>query len=136
VGARVELEGQTQTDDQIDAAFAYISGGFGEFRLGDTADALATMCYISPSGTRIGAAGGMFGAESPTFVFHNVGFAGYGGTNGTCYGISSNATKLAYFSPSFGGFQFGLSYAPDGTEDTRNTVGGLGTRSDSDQPFQ
>jgi predicted porin len=87
---------------------------------------------VTPSGTRIGAAGGMFGAESPTFVFHNVSFAGYGATNGTCYGISSNATKLVYFSPSFGGFHFALSYAPDGTEDTRNTAGGLGTRSDSD----
>jgi predicted porin len=142
VGARTELEGQTQEGandeigggigDQIDAAFAYVSGGFGEFRLGDTADALAQLCYVAPSGTRIGAAGGMFGAESPTFVFHNTGFAGYGATNGTCYGISSNATKLVYFSPTFGGFHFALSYAPDGTEDTRNTAGGLGTRSDGD----
>ena len=135
VGARSELEGQVSAD-QIDAAFAYLSGGFGEFRLGDTADALAQLCYVSPSGTRIGPGGGMFGAESATFVFHNVGFAGYGATNGTCYGISSNATKLVYFSPTFGGFHFALSYAPDGTEDTRNTLGGLGTRSDSDTPFQ
>jgi hypothetical protein len=135
VGARSELEGQVSAD-QIDAAFAYVSGGFGEFRLGDTGDALAQLCYVSPSGTRIGPAGGMFGAESATFVFHNVSFAGYGATNGTCYGISSNATKLVYFSPTFGGFHFALSYAPDGTEDTRNTAGGLGTRSDSDGPFQ
>jgi len=135
VGARSELEGQVSAD-QIDAAFAYISGGFGEFRLGDTADALAQLCYVSPSGTRIGPGGGMFGAESATFVFHNVGFAGYGATNGTCYGISSNATKLVYFSPTFGGFHFALSYAPDGTEDTRNTAGGFGTRGDDSIFFQ
>jgi hypothetical protein len=135
VGARSELEGQV-SGDQIDAAYAYVSGGFGELRIGDTGDALAQLCYVSPSGTRIGAAGGMFGAESATFVFHNAGVFGYGATNGTCYGISSNATKLVYFSPTFGGFHFAASYAPDGTEDTRNTTAGFGTRSDSAFPFQ
>jgi outer membrane protein OmpU len=135
VGARVELEGQVSAD-QIDATYAYLSGGFGELRIGDTADALAQLCYVSPSGTRTGAGGGLFAAESATFVFHNAAFAGYGATNGTCYGISGNATKLVYFSPTFGGFHFAASYAPDGTEDTRNTVAGLGTRSDSNTPFQ
>ena len=36
VGARVELEGQTSSD-QIDAVYAYFSGGFGQVRFGDTA---------------------------------------------------------------------------------------------------
>src|SRR5262249_47516984 len=39
VGARVELEGQT-SGDQIDAVYAYFSGGFGEIRFGDTSEAL------------------------------------------------------------------------------------------------
>jgi outer membrane protein OmpU len=129
VGARVELEGQT-SGDQIDATYAYISGGVGELRIGDDGDAYAKMCYLVP------AASHMFGADSPVFNFSNAGVFGYGATNGTCYGLSDNATKLIYFSPVFGGFQFALSYAPDGTEDTRNTLNGFGTRSDSDTPFQ
>jgi predicted porin len=129
VGARVELEGQDSAD-QIDVAYAYLSGGFGEFRLGDTADAYAQMCYLVPAASHI------FGADSPVFNFSNAGVNGYAATNGTCYGATDNATKLVYFSPNFGGFTFALSYAPDGTEDTRNTAGGFGTRSDSDTPFQ
>jgi predicted porin len=39
---------------------------------------------------------------------------------------------MVYFSPNFAGFSFALSYAPDGTEDTRGFVDGFGTRSDSD----
>ena len=130
VGARVELEGQT-SDDQIDAVFAYFSGGFGEVRFGDTFEALAQLCYTVPSASSI------FGADSPLFNFSNAGVAGYSGTNGTCYGIDDKSTKLVYFSPSFEGFQFAASFTPDNTEDTRNTVdrpplGGAGTRFQND----
>lgn len=127
VGARVELEGQT-SGDQIDAVYAYFSGGFGEIRFGDTAEAMAQLCTLVPS------ASGLFGADSPNFNFSNAGAggAGYGGTNGTCYGLDDKATKIVYFSPNFGGFSFAASFAPDGTEDTRNFVGGAGTRFDND----
>ena len=121
VGARVELEGQTSAD-QIDAVFAYFSGSFGEVRFGDTFEALAQLCYTVPSASSI------FGADSPLFNFSNAGIAGYSGTNGTCYGIDDKSTKLVYFSPSFGGFQFAASFTPDNTEDTRNTLDGAGTR--------
>jgi hypothetical protein len=133
VGARVELEGQT-SGDQIDAVFAYFSGGFGEIRFGDTAEAMAQMCYLVPS------ASGIFGADSPNFNFSNaaaggagnIGAGGYAATNGTCYGLDDKATKVVYFSPNFAGFSFAASFTPDGTEDTRNTLGGFGTRSKID----
>jgi len=122
VGARVDLRGQTDTEDQIRDVYAYFSGGFGEVRFGDTAEAYTQMCYLVPS------ASGIFGADSPNFNFSNAGIAGAGATNGTCYGIDSNSTKAVYFSPSFGGFQFAASFTPDNTEDTRNTVNGAATR--------
>ncbi|HZF34803.1 MAG TPA: porin [Candidatus Angelobacter sp.] len=122
VGARVDLRGQTDTEDQIRDVYAYFSGGFGEVRFGDTAEAYTQMCYLVPS------ASGIFGADSPNFNFSNAGIAGAGATNGTCYGIDSNSTKVVYFSPSFGGFQFAASFTPDNTEDTRNTVNGAATR--------
>jgi hypothetical protein len=116
VGARVELEGQT-SGDQIDAVFAYFSGGFGEIRFGDTGEAMAQLCYLVPS------ASGIFGADSPNFNFSNQGVAGYGATNGTCYGVDDKSTKIVYFSPNFAGFSFAASFTPDNTEDTRNTLG-------------
>jgi outer membrane protein OmpU len=127
VGARVELEGQT-SGDQIDAVFAYFSGGFGEIRFGDTGEAMAQLCYLVPSASAI------FGADSPNFNFSNAGIAGYGATNGTCYGVDDKSTKLVYFSPNFAGFSFAASFTPDNTEDTRNTFGGAGTRLKIDGP--
>ena len=122
VGARVDLRGQTDTNDQIRDVYAYFSGGFGEVRFGDTSEAYAQMCYLVPS------ASALFGADSPNFNFSNAGIAGAGATNGTCYGIDSNSTKVVYFSPTFAGFQFAASFTPDNTEDTRNTLDGAATR--------
>jgi len=125
VGARIELEGQNQSGDQIDESFAFLSGGFGEVRFGDTGEALGQMCYLVPS------ASSMFGADSPNFNFSNAGVNGYGATNGTCYGIDDKATKIVYFTPNFAGFSFAASYTPDDTEDTRNTTSGFAGRNDN-----
>jgi outer membrane protein OmpU len=122
IGARIELEGQTSADDQIDAVYSYFSGGFGEVRFGDTYEAYAQLCYLVPSASQL------FGADSPDINFSNAGIAGYAATNGTCYGVDDNSTKLVYFSPTFGGFQFVASFTPDNTEDARNTLSGAGTR--------
>src|SRR5262249_52090001 len=104
----------------------YFSGGYGELRFGDTAEALAQLCYLVPSASSI------FGADSPNFNFSNAGVIGYGATNGTCYGVDSNSTKIVYFSPTFPGFHFAASFTPDNTEDTRNPVDGAGTRFNND----
>jgi len=125
VGASVWLRGQTNPGDQIKKVYAYFSGGFGKVQFGDQDGALAAMCYTVPSASQI------FGADSPAvsgFNFSNAGIAGYGATNGTCYGIDSYSTQLVYFSPDLSGFQFGLSFTPDQTEDTRNVLDGAGTR--------
>ncbi|HEY7688457.1 MAG TPA: porin [Dongiaceae bacterium] len=116
IGVRVELEGQTSANDQIDAVFAYFDTKWGEVRFGDTVEALGSLCYTVPSASNI------FGADSPIFNFSNAGVFGYSGTNGTCYGIDGKSTKIVYFSPQFSGFNFALSFTPDDTEDTRNTT--------------
>ena len=126
VGARVDLRGQTDTKDQIRDVYAYFEGGYGELRFGDTSEALAQLCYLVPSASAI------FGADSPNFNFSNAGVIGFGATNGTCYGVDSNSTKVIYFSPTFAGFHFAASFTPDNTEDTRNTVDGAATRFNND----
>ena len=94
---------------------------------GDTPEALSQLCYLVPS-----ASGELFGADSPFFNFSNAGIAGYAGTNATCLGIDDKVTKLVYFTQPFTGFTFALSFAPDDTQDTRNTVDGAGTRFNND----
>jgi hypothetical protein len=119
VGARVEMEA-FNSSDQIDQAYAFISGGFGEVRLGDTLEALSQMCYIAPQ------AGSLFGADSPNFNFSNAGVLGYGATNGTCYGLAAESSSIIYFSPSFGGFSFAASFAPEASDSQGGGVANLG----------
>ena len=113
-GARVELEGETASD-QIDEAYIYFSGGFGEVRIGSDDQALASMCVTPPGGTT------NFGATSPNQIAANQGgviSAVTGGTlssNSVCTGVDSrsDAQKFVYFTPNFSGFQLGVSYTPN-----------------------
>jgi hypothetical protein len=115
VGARVELEAE-QKSDQIDAAYVYFQGGFGEFRIGSQNGALMTMCVTPVGGTA------NFGALSQDQVINNAFGNGY--SNGVCndvdgFGIGTPADatrsqKLVYITPNFGGFQLGLSWSPNG----------------------
>jgi hypothetical protein len=125
VGAAIEFAGQS-TDDPIEEAYLSLSGSFGEVRFGDIEEAYAQLCYLVPSASLL------FGADSPNFNFSNAGIAGFDATNDTCGGIDDTSTKLVYFSPVFSGFHFALSYAPDATQDTTNTVDGAGTRPTND----
>jgi hypothetical protein len=126
VGVAIQLEGQTDDEDQVSDVYAFFSGGFGELRFGDTEEAYAQLCYQVPTASEL------FGADSPDFNFSNAGVAGYAATNGTCYGLDDNATKVVYFTPEIAGFQFAASFAPDASEDTRNTLDGAATRFSDD----
>ncbi len=113
-GARVELEGETD-DDQIDEAWVFFSGGFGEFRIGSLDDALGMLCVFAPGGTY------NFSAFSP-----NQWGANSLTTNSICFGADdvADAQKIVYFSPIFNGFQLGLSYVP--SSDKESHVDGVG----------
>lgn len=107
VGAHIRLEGQ-QSGDQMDEVWAFFNGGFGEIRFGDDEDAAEQLAYGIPTATNI------FGVDSPYFSFSNAWASGLGlGTGFTYLKMSDNATKIIYFAPTFGGFTFALSYAPD-----------------------
>jgi outer membrane protein OmpU len=135
VGGRVELEGSTtnagqagdivsSTDsgsagnDQIDEKWLFFRGGFGEIRAGDEDDARKLKAYTAPDPT-----GFIFGVNSPTFTFNN---GPAPTTNTTIPDLDNDATKIIYFTPSFGGFQLAVSYAPDATQD-RSSFGTGGT---------
>ena len=97
VGAHVELEGEDE-DDQIDEAWIFFSGGFGELRIGSIDDALSYSCILPPGAT------GNFSAFSPDQWGANTLIS-----NPACVGVDESdggdAQKLLYFSPTFAGFQ-------------------------------
>ncbi len=117
VGARVELEGETDggggmdPGDQIDEAWVYFAGGFGEIRVGSDDDALANACLLPPGGTA------NFSAFSPNQWGANA-FSPV--TNSACTGVdeTADAQKILYISPVFAGFQLTLSYTPNPDRET------------------
>jgi hypothetical protein len=127
VGARVELEGEDDAGDQIDEAWIYFSGGFGELRMGSDDDALANACIVPPGGT------GNFSAFSP-----NQWGANTVTSTSVCSGVDDrgDAQKFVYISPSFAGFQFTGSYTPNGGDERHGDgVGahlGMPTNSDGE----
>lgn len=114
VGARIELEGET-AGDQIDEAYVYWSGGFGEVRIGSDDDALAASCVFPPGGTT------NFSAFSPNQFAANAHTS-----NSICTGVDErgDAQKMVYISPNFSGFQLVMSYTPDGDEETQGDGAG------------
>ncbi|MEZ5830789.1 MAG: porin [Dongiaceae bacterium] len=117
VGARVELEGENSSD-QIDEAWVYFSGGFGEVRIGSQDDALVGSCILPPGGTNNFSAfsPNQWGANNDVFAANFPALT----SNAACVGVTDkeDAQKLVYITPNFGGFQLALSYTPSGgTED-------------------
>jgi hypothetical protein len=115
-------------------AYAHFSGKFGEVRFGEANSALRTDCVTDPGNVTAN-----FGVNTPNESFSNAGNGArssggaiaktphrvgvtWFGEIGSCHGIESRGTKIEYFSPSIGGFTFGVSYAPSGGQ--RNPGGG------------
>jgi outer membrane protein OmpU len=138
VGVLVGLNGEnvakSGSTTQVNRAYADFSGKFGLVRVGEANSALVTDCVTDPGNVTSN-----FGVNSPNESFSNVGFAqirnkGAGTANvsnapapyfstfgvspmgsiGTCFGIESKGNKVMYFSPSFGGLTFGVSFTPTG----------------------
>jgi hypothetical protein len=108
--------------DQIDERHIFFKGGFGEIRVGDEDDARKLKSYTAPDPT-----GYIFSVNSPYFTFRDVGPGQVVSSNSTTANLENDSAKIIYFTPSFGGFQFAFSYAPDGTQD-RTAFGTGGTQ--------
>ena len=157
VGVLVGLNGEnvmkSGNTTQVNRAYADFSGRFGMIRIGETDSALGTDCVADPGNVTSN-----FGVNSPNESFSNVGygvvrnqFTGtitpgqttFGGTVGvapvgeigTCFGLESKgnrSNKILYFSPSFDGLTFGVSFTPQGA--SRFAGGGLAYGTDVQAP--
>ena len=107
VGMRVIIEGE-ESGEQGDGT-AYVSGSFGDIRIGNDDPASYKMSTSAPYATFF------YGINTPFWSGHLSGewlstFAGEGAGGAT----------LAYFSPVINGFQFGTSYAPEAGEEAES----------------
>lgn len=142
-GAVIELEADATNDttasgENSDRTYVYLDGNWGRFELGTNTDA-ATALKVDGS-TIARATGGIdgdwfrfvtapaVGTPAGAFVVRPDLPVSHGGTQTP--GETENAGKITYYSPSFSGFQLGLSYTPDtdakGQVITAAGAGGLG----------
>ena len=139
VGVNIQLEAQSSADI-IDESYIWFEGSWGRIQLGAEDDAAYLLNVGATKATNF-----FFGVASPVFSQVECGtntlslFAAptmasgrpdLGGTAGAgCFIgaysplMTSDREKLTYFTPKFGGFQFGLSYTPNNHEEP-NVVGG------------
>ncbi len=128
IAARVELEGLSaafgEGDDQIDEAWIRASGGFGQIRLGttDPVSRRMTFGYLGSASTAVGHNDLLF--DAPVWVDQS------GGPSLTQLAdFASDAESVSYYTPRFSGFQLGVSYAPDTSEDDNATWDRSGNQS-------
>ena len=112
VGARFDLEGGDENNDQIDQAYAYFKGGFGDIRIGSQAGAAGNMYMLPPGSTA------NFGPYSPNTTGSAV-TPGFFDPEGSLTN-QDKSQKLVYYSPNWGGFSFGVSFTPNDNEKDYN----------------
>jgi outer membrane protein OmpU len=143
VGALVQLFGENTvavpgsfiSTTPIYRSHIDFKGKFGDFRFGEDSGVLGNVCVSDPGNVTAN-----FGVNSPAESFSNAGRGIHNfltangplapntigvapvGSVGTCEGIEHRGTKISYYTPAFGGFQFGISYSPSGN--ARNPGGG------------
>ncbi len=106
-GFVANIEGAGASQGALDDRFGYLKGSFGMIRFGQTESARQKMTTTAPNATSL------FGINSPFFTIGGKGGLTFVNTNSDLLG-DDDSIKLLYFSPSFNGFKFGLSYASTG----------------------
>jgi predicted porin len=121
------IEGNAGGDqsESLDERWVFFRGNFGQFRMGAVESARQEFTNFAPSGA------GIFGVDTPFFIFANPGnSAGFFNIRTYDDGLGTeDALRMIYFSPSWSGFEFALSYAPS---DDTNAQYGNNARSGAD----
>ena len=123
VGVNVQLEA-TQNGDQIDEQYMFVKGSFGQIIIGDENSAMYKMHY-APSDFGIGMNSGdvtvwnkpVSDAEGDSINMGSHYRSPFGATYIEPDAVNDSA-KISYFTPRVSGFQLGLSYGPDGNQDS------------------
>lgn len=122
-GVNVQLEGNSNANDQIDESFLFVEGAFGRFNIGSENSAGYLMTYAAPNvGLGVNSTSVLTGFM-PAAGGTTAGF--FRAVLGSTYvelDRNNDSEKITYFTPRFSGFQFGASYLPDPNEDDNTQV--------------
>jgi outer membrane protein OmpU len=100
-GGTIEFEADTDSTFNTDESWIFLRGGWGEVRLGDEDGAVDNSILGGQT-----VAAGTGGIDGSSFVVANIAGEGVFPTE------TSDATKIRYYTPSFGGFSVGVSFTP------------------------
>jgi len=128
VGAKVELEANTE-NDTIDESFMFIEGAFGRLEIGST-DEAATKTRVS-----VPDVGKAWGIEKSTFQDFIVAPANMaaGASQLRFTGVNANEDQnnISYYTPRFEGFQLGVTFTANRTQDLNRPTDNTATRHDA-----
>lgn len=118
VGFRAELEANTESD-QIDESFMFIEGRFGRVELGAINNVQYRMAYKAPEAqTR------PWSNEGNIFnvMVNPTGSPAFDSVFGTTVSRfnDNDSEKINYYTPRFEGFQVGVSYIPNSSQDKQS----------------
>jgi len=105
-GVTIQLKANTDSINNADEIYTFLSGDFGRLEMGDQDDATDRM-HLDADKILVGRAG-PDGDVPDLFNFGSGGAIDSSGNDET-----SDATKVTYFSPRFAGLQVGVSFTPD-----------------------
>jgi len=126
VGIRVELEAATEAD-QIDEAFAFVEGAFGRIEMGSTDNAAFKTSIHSPEAMTGIAVGGGYMLLTGNLVANPTKSTHLSSPISATLPLfnDNDSERISYYTPRFEGFQLGLSYAPELTQDKHNNAMGF-----------
>ncbi|WP_374443602.1 porin [Stella sp.] len=112
VGVQVELEAET-CSDQIDESYLFFEGGWGRIVIG-AENSPAYLLSLGPPTVD----SSFDGIDANLFVVNALGSGPRSrAPDSWIVNLSGDSEKLSYFSPRIAGFQFGVAYTPDNSEE-------------------
>jgi|GEM_PF-874407 len=126
VGQRLDwdaLGATSAASSQIRRNWSFLSGGFGELRLGSS-DAVTQQMFVGAPDAFTGP-----GSVNDGKIYDNILSPTKTGTSDATFVTNirlwdRSANKIAYFTPRFEGFQLGLNYTPDATQNINGSLAG------------
>ncbi|RCK40858.1 porin [Thalassospira xiamenensis] len=112
IGAVIELEGETSTD-QVDEQYMFVNGGFGRVEMGKNDSAADAMGVTAPAVGPVGVNDGDMQNWANVDLIDTVPSSG-------------DQKRVTYYTPVFGGFRAGVSYADmdNSTNDAETVANG------------
>jgi len=114
IGVRMQIRGEANATDQIDQSYLIVNAPYGELRLGKVRGATYDMHYRMPYPQDSSDGGWSLNNPAADFNGMSLPASNLVSKGSSTYIASFKNEKIVYYTPRIGGFQLGVSFAPDG----------------------